>query len=81
MLDFQGKIAVQIGTRLKISKKPALQIKLLIKEFQCPIRVCFTPYSLGKSYASLLERPKLSIDYSVTLGGFNLTKIPFVLFS
>lgn len=31
VLDFKGKIAVQIGTRLKISKKPALQIKLLIK--------------------------------------------------
>lgn len=31
VLDFKGQIAVQIGTKLKISKKPALQIKLLIK--------------------------------------------------
>jgi hypothetical protein len=29
-IDFKGKIAVQLGTKLKISKKPALQIKLLI---------------------------------------------------
>lgn len=31
VLNFKGKIAVQIGTKLKIGKKPALQIKLLIK--------------------------------------------------
>jgi hypothetical protein len=77
-LNFKGKIAVQIGTKLKIGSKPPLQIKLLIREFECPIRVCFTPFSLGKSYASLLERPRLVIDYSVTIGGHNLTKIPFV---
>ena len=60
-LNFKGKIAVKIGSRLKIGKRPALEVKLLIKEFECPIRICFTPFSIGKSYASLLDRPKISI--------------------
>lgn len=50
----------------------------MIREFQCPIRVCFTPFSIGKSYASLLDRPKLTIDYKVSVGKFELTKIPLV---
>lgn len=36
---------------------------------------------MGKSYASLLERPKLTLEYSVLLEGFNLTKIPFVTYT
>lgn len=50
----------------------------MIKEFRCPIRVCFTPFSIGKSYASLLDKPQLTIDYNVTVGQFELTKIPLV---
>ena len=51
----------------------------MIKEFKVPIRLCFTPYSLGKCYASLLDKPKLTIDYNVKIGGFEMTKIPLVL--
>lgn len=61
LINFKGKIAVQIGTRLRFRNYPQLQVKLIINEFRCPIRVCFTPFSLGKSYASLLEHPALDL--------------------
>ena len=78
-LNFRGKIAVKIGSRFKIGNKPDLTVKLFIKEFKVPIRLCFTPFPLGKSYASLLDKPKLTIDYNVKVGKLELTKIPFVL--
>ena len=77
-IHFRGKIAVRIVSRFKVGKRPKLEVKLLIREFECPIRLCFTPFTIGKSYASLLARPKLAIEYSVAVGNFFLTKIPFV---
>ena len=78
-LNFRGKIAVKIGSRLKIGNKPDLTVKLFIKEFKVPIRLCFTPFSLGKCYASLLDKPKLTIDFNVKVGRIELTKIPLVM--
>ena len=44
-----------------------------------PIRLCFTPFSLGKGYASLLDKPKITIDYNVQVGQIEMTRVPFVL--
>jgi hypothetical protein len=77
LVNFKGKVAVHIETELKNQKIP-INIRLLITEFRCPIRVSFTPFSLGKSYVSLMRIPKLTAEYNVKIGNWEVSKIPFV---
>lgn len=44
------------------------------------MRICFNPFSIGKSYVSLLERPFLNIEYDVKIGEWHINRIPFVTF-
>lgn len=76
-IDFKGKIALQIETEIKNNKIP-IEIKLLLTKFKCPLRICFTPFALGKSNVCMMKTPELEAEYSAKLNGYELTKIPFV---
>ena len=57
-IDFKGIVAVHIQTK---ANNKVIDIRLVIKQFHCPIRICFTPFSLGKSNVTMMKTPKLSI--------------------
>jgi hypothetical protein len=42
------------------------------------MRISFTPFSLGKSYVSMMSIPKLTAEYNVKVGNWEISKIPLV---
>lgn len=69
MIKFKGEIAVHIETKIKNRNIP-INIRLVVTEFECPLRICFTPFCLGKSNMCMMRTPKLTLDYNVNINNW-----------
>lgn len=75
-LNFAGLINIAASSKIKIRNGIKLDIKIAAKKFICPMRICFTPLILGKSYISFLAEPQLELELEVRMGSLSLHKIP-----
>ena len=60
-LQFVGLVTIAASSKIKIRNGIKLDLRIAIRKFICPMRLCFTPSLLGKSYISFLAEPQLEL--------------------